>query len=348
MATRNIEPALALYTESPTRIGRSRTSSRWLPPPIESGSRCDRSSSRLPASPRLVLLLMRRTGGRTILFGGDLGRYGEPGSSGSRDPIPRRTCVLLESTYGDRDHVAATTAARSLPQVVSEHGKARRTRRSSPPLPSDASKNCSTGFDASTGPTGFPAAGVVDSPMADRRLAVLRRARPTSSTPTCARPRSGVSTFAPPAFTRSPRRSNRMSSTASSRRSIVISSSGMATGGRVLHHLAARPARPSQHRALRRLPGGRDARPRCSWTVSARCGFTDEIPVGARIVEDRLDVGARRPGRNPALAERQPGGPRPAVPGARRARADGRAQSLIEQRLGWPAYTPAHRETITL
>ena len=42
---------------------------------------------------------------------------------------------------------------------------------------------------------------------------------------------------------------------------IVISSSGMATGGRVLHHLRAALPESAEHRALRRLPGRRHARP---------------------------------------------------------------------------------------
>ena len=66
-------------------------------------------------------------------------------------------------------------------------------------------------------------------------------------------------------------RSRRPSSRARSRRraspAIVISSSGMATGGRVLHHLERGAARPAEHGALRRLPGGRHARPHASSTA---------------------------------------------------------------------------------
>src|SRR4030095_10237270 len=48
-------------------------------------------------------VIMRLQGGPTILFGGDLGRYGRPVLP---DPVPavRADVVLVESTYGDRDH----------------------------------------------------------------------------------------------------------------------------------------------------------------------------------------------------------------------------------------------------
>ena len=42
-------------------------------------------------------------GGKTILFGGDLGRYGRPVLP-DPSPVDRADILLLESTYGDRLH----------------------------------------------------------------------------------------------------------------------------------------------------------------------------------------------------------------------------------------------------
>ena len=46
-----------------------------------------------------------KTGGRTILFGGDLGRFGRPVLP---DPtmVEHADYLLVESTYGDRVHEA--------------------------------------------------------------------------------------------------------------------------------------------------------------------------------------------------------------------------------------------------
>ena len=48
-------------------------------------------------------VVTRLSGGRTILFGGDLGRYARPVLTDPEDAVQADT-VLVESTYGDRDH----------------------------------------------------------------------------------------------------------------------------------------------------------------------------------------------------------------------------------------------------
>src|SRR5688500_7294327 len=48
-------------------------------------------------------ILVTIQGGRTILFGGDLGRYSRPVLPDPTDAV-RADVVLVESTYGDRDH----------------------------------------------------------------------------------------------------------------------------------------------------------------------------------------------------------------------------------------------------
>ena len=50
-----------------------------------------------------------RVGDKTILFGGDLGRYGRPVLP-DPSPVAEADILLLESTYGDRLHEPTTTA----------------------------------------------------------------------------------------------------------------------------------------------------------------------------------------------------------------------------------------------
>src|SRR5580765_1830438 len=59
-----------------------------------------------------------RIGDRTLLFGGDLGRYGRPVLP---DPMPVETAdvLLLESTYGDRLHLPDDGGAR-LAEIINE------------------------------------------------------------------------------------------------------------------------------------------------------------------------------------------------------------------------------------
>ena len=59
-----------------------------------------------------------RVGGQTILFGGDLGRYGRPVLP-DPTPIDAADVLLVESTYGDRLHEANDDGAR-LAAIVNE------------------------------------------------------------------------------------------------------------------------------------------------------------------------------------------------------------------------------------
>lgn len=181
-------------------------------------------------------VVMRLQGGPTILFGGDLGRYGRPVLP---DPLPavQADVVLVESTYGDRDHAAddnGTQMAQVIHDTVARGGKlivpafaigrveellywVRRLEREQriPVLPV-----------------------YVDSPMATEALRHYT-ARVAELDPDMKPTRQDVSTFATARFQTiaSPQQSKEL--TASRRSAIVISASGMATGGRVLHHLAA-------------------------------------------------------------------------------------------------------------
>ena len=181
-------------------------------------------------------ILMRLRGSRTILFGGDLGRYDRPVL---RDPSNALAAdvVLVESTYGDRDHtpddrgetlagIIRDTAARGGKVIIPSFAIGRveevlywikqlEQRARIPVLPV-----------------------YVDSPMASEALQYYSQ-RVSELDPDMQPGHRAVSVFATARYQAiaSPQQSKEL--TASRRAAIVISSSGMATGGRVLHHMAA-------------------------------------------------------------------------------------------------------------
>ena len=66
-------------------------------------------------------------------------------------------------------------------------------------------------------------------------------------------------------------------------RSIIVSSSGMVTGGRVLHHLMLRLPDPEEPGAVHRLPGAGDARLHHQERRAEVKMFGQEVPIRAQI-----------------------------------------------------------------
>jgi metallo-beta-lactamase family protein len=291
--------------------------------------------------------------GKTILFGGDLGRFGRPVLP-DPSPVAEADVLLVESTYGDRIHeiddggtrlarIITETAARGGKLIIPAFALGRveellywirhlETTRKIPELPV-----------------------YVDSPMASAVLSQYRRradeldvehaaagngpiARATQQLSMFATARLRVVTSIPES-----RRIQESSETC-----IVISSSGMATGGRVLHHLrrglpdarntvlfAGYQAAGTRGRAL--IDGARVAKI-----------HGEEVPVRARIeIVDSMSAhadsdeimrwlrGFQRPPAVTCLVHGE------SIPmDALRAR--------IEKELGWQVKTPAHQETMEL
>lgn len=175
-----------------------------------------------------------RVGDGVIVFGGDLGRYGRPVL---RDPVPieRADVLLLESTYGDRLHPADDDGER-LAEVI----RTTIDRRGKVIVPSFAIGRVEEvlyWIKRLEEEGRIPVVPVyVDSPMAQEALDYYAR-RTDELDEEMAHTGKAVRTFATKRFTvtRSAQESKQV--TASKLPSIVISASGMATGGRVLHHL---------------------------------------------------------------------------------------------------------------
>jgi metallo-beta-lactamase family protein len=181
---------------------------------------------------------MRRadgTGG-TVLFGGDLGRYGRPVLP---DPSPGVACdvLLVESTYGDRQHPPEDEGA-ALAQIVNDTAK-RGGKVIIPAFAIGRVEEVLYWIKKLEDARRIPALPVyVDSPMAVKALDYYR-AHAAELDPDMRPARGDVCAFCTARF--EPVETARESQQVVERPgpAVVISASGMATGGRVLHHLAA-------------------------------------------------------------------------------------------------------------
>ena len=181
-------------------------------------------------------VLVKLRGSKTILFGGDLGRYDRPVL---RDPAdaPAADVVLVESTYGDRDH-APDDRGEGLAEIIRET-IGRGGKLIIPSFAIGRVEEVLYWIRQLEKRARIPALPVyVDSPMASEALRFYSQ-RASELDPEMQPGHKDVSTFATARYQAiaSPQQSKEL--TANRRPAIVISSSGMATGGRVLHHMAA-------------------------------------------------------------------------------------------------------------
>ncbi|MBP8275103.1 MAG: MBL fold metallo-hydrolase [Acidobacteria bacterium] len=181
---------------------------------------------------------------KTILFGGDLGRYGRPVLP-DPTPVPYADVVLVESTYGDRLHDADDDATK-LATVISETA-ARRGKVIIPSFALGRVEELLYWIGLLESQKRIPELPVyVDSPMA-REVLQEYRARLNELDPEISqmaassnvhqRHERDVMAFSTARLrvVASPRESQAIQE--SNVPAIIISASGMATGGRVLHHL---------------------------------------------------------------------------------------------------------------
>jgi metallo-beta-lactamase family protein len=195
--------------------------------------------------------------GQTLVFGGDLGRYGRPVLP-DPSPVPEADVLLIESTYGDRLHEPDDDGAR-LATIINDT-YARGGKVVIPAFAIGRVEEVLYWLKRLEDEKRIPVLPVyVDSPMAIAALQFYA-ARSGDLDPIGDRPGDRVGDSPRVSPRDSPRDSPgvrhiarfataRLTTVASAQQSadlvasrkpaIVISSSGMATGGRVLHHLAA-------------------------------------------------------------------------------------------------------------
>jgi metallo-beta-lactamase family protein len=175
-----------------------------------------------------------RLGDRTILFGGDLGRYNRPVLP-DPSPVTDADVLLLESTYGDRLHEPDDNGDR-LASIVRDTAQ-RGGKLIIPSFAIGRVEEVLYWLERLEDEQRIPALPVyVDSPMAIGALQFYAARRTELDAEIATRT---VRAFATSRLTTvaSPQQSADL--VASRQPAIVIASSGMATGGRVLRHLLA-------------------------------------------------------------------------------------------------------------
>jgi metallo-beta-lactamase family protein len=338
-------PALPLYTESDAYRALSQLRPRGYQQSIEAAPGI--SVEFVPAGHLLgsAYVLARLDGKGTILFGGDLGRYDRPVL---RDPANAvdADLVLVESTYGDRDH-AADDDGTMLAEVI--HDTVRRGGKLI--IPSFAIGRVEEllyWVRRLEQERRIPVLPVyVDSPMAVEALRYYS-ARVAELDPEMRPAGKDALVFGSTRFqtVASPQQSKEL--TASKRSAIVISASGMATGGRVLHHMAAAlPDKKNTVLFVGHQAVGTRGRQLVDGASEVRI-HGQQIAVAARIVKiDSMSAHAdrgeilrwlgtlpHRPGRL-CLVHGEPV-------------AMDALKALVKDRLGWDAHTPEHGERVAI
>jgi metallo-beta-lactamase family protein len=312
-----------------------------------------------------------RTGGRTLLFGGDLGRFDRPVLP---DPtmVEEADVLLVESTYGNRVH-DQTDDAVLLERIV----KATIERGGRVIIPSFAVGRVEEllyWLKRLEDEGRIPLLPVfVDSPMATAALARYTdrlneldaemqpeqqddkaphgpadRGEPAERRRRHARRERQLCAFCTERFRTVATGAESKDLTRSHMPSIIISSSGMATGGRVLHHLKAS------------LPDSRNTVVFVGYQAAGTRGRSlvdgaqtvkihgEQVPVHAQVTQvetmsahaDSSEIlrwlgGFRRPPGQTFIVHGEPV-------------AMEALQASIADRLGWTAVMPRHGETVTL
>lgn len=175
--------------------------------------------------------------GPHLVFSGDLGRYDRP-ILPDPVPVPVADVLLLESTYGDRVHSPGT--ADQMAQVVKETA-ARGGALLIPAFVVDRTQEILWLLQHLEDEQRIPVLPVyIDSPSATDVTEIYRRHVEEMDTEMLGEARRGMASLRTKKceFCRTVEESKRLNGVRGP--VIIISSSGMATGGRILHHLQNR------------------------------------------------------------------------------------------------------------
>jgi len=229
-------PALPLFTEADAfrALGNLQPVGYDRPVPVTRGLEVTFVNSGHLLGSAIAVLSIDGASPRTIVFTGDLGRYGRP-ILPDPEPIAEADALVIETTYGDRVH-PADDDGEELAGIVRET-IGRRGKVIIPAFAIGRVEELIYWLRRLEDAGRIPVVPVyLDSPMALEALEDYTRHTQTLD-PEMRTRRGEVSAFMTRRFRRIATAQESIEAAASSLPSIVISASGMATGGRVLNHL---------------------------------------------------------------------------------------------------------------
>jgi metallo-beta-lactamase family protein len=284
--------------------------------------------------------------GSRIVFSGDVGRYDQP-ILNDPEPIARADWVLCESTYGDRRHDDVPPEP-ALAQAV----RALAARRGVAVVPAFAIGRTQALLYALRA---LAAAGeiplvpvVIDSPMAIKATELFGDHPDAHDAEARALMADGTAPLEYPDLTIAATRDQSMAVNHREGPLVIISASGMATGGRVLHHLR------------QRLPDERNMLLLVGFQAEGTRGRAlqdgaSEVKIHGRVVPVRAEVrnisGFSAHADQPELLRWLSGFQRPPrrlflVHGEEEPRRI--LAGVVAERLGWDVHRPGHGETVEL
>ncbi len=282
--------------------------------------------------------------GKRLVFSGDIGRYNEPILVDPK-PIQNGDLLVIESTYGDRTH-SSTDPHEALADII----KRTYDRNGVVLIPSFAIGRTQTLLyylrelkEAKRIPN-LPV--IIDSPMARDATDIYRRHSSEFDAQSQVLLAKGFQPFQVPKMYFIQDRKESIALNSINEPMIIISASGMLTGGRILHHLRHRVSDPRNSVVFVGFqpPGSRG-----DWMKKGNTSMRllgEEVPVRAEVVE--LSGLSAHADRRELLrwCESCSGTPgRVAVVHGEPESAESFAKTL-QTELEWDAFTPRYLETI--
>ncbi|HVZ93323.1 MAG TPA: MBL fold metallo-hydrolase [Phycisphaerales bacterium] len=218
----------------------------------------------------------------TIVFSGDVGVVGSPILRDPVTPIPADV-VLLESTYGDRDHKPLNPTCSELLSIL-ERAQADHARVLIPAFALGRTQDVLyhiAEFKRAGKLAGVPV--FVDSPMATSISTIYRKHRELYDTMAREIVADGDSPLAFPglSYTATVQESKRLNEMKGP--IVIIAASGMATGGRILHHLYHGVSRPETHVVIVGFQGRGTLGRQLVDGAREVTIFREQIPVRAKV-----------------------------------------------------------------